>query len=488
MAGKKRRLKKIAKRKLRKEGLTATDSKRKDKENEEVKVPKIDNQTLQQLMMAQMMSSRARTSNGEGSGWISVQNQANADRIRQQQELNAMKAENKELKKQADDIEHNEKYKDMKDKYENERKELERTVVELKEKRAEAERLIPLKEEIEKLKREIADLEKQANDPVRKKEIEKQDLEAHIEYLRKAIEKGDPKDKETRDKIQEYEVAIKTLNERKERYNKLGKVKNDLEEKRSELKALFHKVKAGVDKLKDKQWNENNIDGLVTDVTHEITMTIDECNKQIEIMNENSNETKTLKQTKEARDMHLQNMMREHPLFKPVYEVHINELGENRTLADETNALRKAIYDYGGDLGLSMHYILEANAAINKNPDIRMTEDRLGEMMEREREKNPLYNEFLTKTAIDSKRRDDILNMIRMNMMGKYELSSEDNDKALMSIFKGEMPSFVEGQPIYPQWVNEFSAPLTYGADAVNEMTKNYVDEVSVAQFGPGTE
>lgn len=488
MAGKKRRLKKIAKRKLRKEGLTATDSKRKDKENEEVKVPKIDNQTLQQLMMAQMMSSRARTSNGEGSGWISVQNQANADRIRQQQELNAMKAENKELKKQADDIEHNEKYKDMKDKYENERKELERTVVELKEKRAEAEKLIPLKEEIEKLKREIADLEKQANDPVRKKEIEKQDLEAHIEYLRKAIEKGDPKDKETRDKIQEYEVAIKTLNERKERYNKLGKVKNDLEEKQSELKALFHKVKKGVDELKGKQWNENNIDEIVTDVTHEIAMEIDECNKQLEIMNENSNETKTLKQTREARDMHLQNMMREHPLFKPVYEVHINELGENRTLADETNALRKAIYDYGGDLGLSMHYILEANAAINKNPDIRMTEDRLGEMMEREREKNPLYNEFLTKTATDSKRRDDILNMIRMNMMGKYELSSEDNDKALMSIFKGEMPSFVEGQPIYPQWVNEFSAPLTYGADAVNEMTKNYVDEVSVAQFGPGTE
>ena len=487
MAGKKRRLKKIAKRKLKKANAhdEKSNEKRKDEEN---KVPKIDNQTLQQLMMAQMMSSRARSSNGEGSGWISVQNQANADRIRQQQELNAMKAKNKELKKQTDDIEYNEKYKDMKDKYENERKELERTVVELKEKRAEAESLIPLKEEIEKLKREIAKKEKELNDPLRMKEIEKQDLEAHIEYLRKAIEKGDPKDKETRDKIHEYEVTIKTLNERKERYNKLEKVKNDLEEKRSELKALFHKVKAGVDKLKDKQWNENNIDGLVTDVTHEITMTIDEYNKQLEIMNENSNETKTLKQTKEARDMHLQNMMREHPLFKPVYEVHINELGENRTLADETNALRKAIYDYGGDLGLSMHYILEANAAINKNPDIRMTEERLGEMMEREREKNPLYNSFLMRTDIDSKRRDDILNTIRSNMMGKYELSSEDNDKALMSIFKGEMPSFVEGQPIYPQWVNEFSAPLTYGADAVNEMTKNYVDEVSVAQFGPGTE
>ncbi len=487
MAGKKRRLKKIAKRKLRKANAhdEKSNEKRKDEEN---KVPKIDNQTLQQLMMAQMMSSRARSSNGEGSGWISVQNQANADKVRQQQELNAMKAENKNLKKQVDDIEQNEKFKDIKDKYENERKALERTIVELEEKKAEAERLIPLKEEIERLKREIAKKENELNDPVRLKEIEKQDLEAHIEYLRKAIEKGDPKDNETRDKIQEYEVAIKTLNERKERFDKLGKVKNDLKEKNSELKALFHKVKKGVDKLKDKQWNENKIDEIVTDVTHEIAMEIDERNKQLEIMNENSNEMKTIKQTREARDMHLQNMMREHPLFKPGYEVHINELGENRTLADETNALRKAIYDYGGDLGLSMHYILEANAAINKNPDIRMTEDRLGEMMEREREKNPLYNSFLTRTDIDSKRRDDILNTIRSNMMGKYELSSEDNDKALMSIFKGEMPSFVEGQPIYPPWVNEFSAPLTYAADAVNEMTKNYVDEVSVAQFGPGTE
>ena len=80
MAGKKRRLKKIAKRKLRKEELTATDSKRKDKENKENKenkAPKIDNQTLQQLMMAQMMSSRARSSNGEG-GILAIENNATA--------------------------------------------------------------------------------------------------------------------------------------------------------------------------------------------------------------------------------------------------------------------------------------------------------------------------------------------------------------------------------------------------------------------------
>ena len=120
MAGKKRRLKKIAKRKLRKEGLTATDSKRKDEENKENKVPKIDNMSLQQLMMAQMMSSRARSSNGEGAGWISVQNQANADRIQQQQNINSLKNEVKRLKKEADDIEQNEKYKEMKEKYEQE--------------------------------------------------------------------------------------------------------------------------------------------------------------------------------------------------------------------------------------------------------------------------------------------------------------------------------------------------------------------------------
>ena len=111
MAGKKRKLKKELKRKLRKE--TKKEAKKVDERETEKQV--YDKQTLQQLMMAQMMSSRARVSNGEGSGWITTQNQANADRIRYQQEINAMKAENKNLKKQADDIEQNEKFKDIKD-------------------------------------------------------------------------------------------------------------------------------------------------------------------------------------------------------------------------------------------------------------------------------------------------------------------------------------------------------------------------------------
>lgn len=488
MAGKKRRLKKIAKRKLKKEGLTATDSKRKDKENEENKVPKIDNMSLQQLMMAQMMSSRARTSNGEGSGWISVQNQANADKIQYQQELNTLKARNKDLKNQVDDIEQNEKYQDMKDKYENERKALERKIEELNEMREQAEKVKPLNEEIERLKREIAKKEKELNNPVRDKEMKVEELEIQLKYLKKKVEEGDPEERKTLEEIAKTEQYIEKLNKRKQNFKNLEQLKEDQIHKEAQLKVIVNNLREKIPELKGKRFDGKTIDEQAMELEHMITMAINERNKQIEMLDENGNMVRTLNQTREARDMHLQNMMREHPLFKPGYEVHIDELGENRTLADETNALRKAIYDYGGDLGLSMHYILEANAAINKNPDIRMTEDRLGEMMEREREKNPLYNEFLTKTATDSKRRDDILNMIRMNMMGKYELSSEDNDKALMSIFKGEMPSFVEGQPIYPRWVNEFSAPLTYGADAVNEMTKNYVDEVSVAQYGPGTE
>lgn len=488
MAGKKRRLKKIAKRKLRKEGLTATDSKRKDEENKENKVPKIDNQTLQQLMMAQMMSSRARVSNGEGSGWISVQNQANADRIQQQQNINSLKNEVKRLKKETDDIEQNEKYKKMKEKYEQEVKDKRRYIDELNESIEQAKKLRPLEEEVERLKKEKEDLEKQINDPVMKKEIEKKDLEAYIKEMEDKIAKGDVKDKDTREAIAKIDVQMKTLNDRTALIEKLSKKKQELADKEADVKMRFDDVRKKNPELNGVRWDGRKTDEIVNELIHKRTMAIDEYNKQIEMMKEGSNEMKTLNQTREARDMHLQNMKEEHPFFKPVYEVHINELGENRTLADETNALRKAIYDYGGDLGLSMHYILEANAAINKNPDIRMAEDRLGEMMEREREKNPLYNEFLTRTATNSKLRDDILNTIRSNMMGKYELSSEDNDKALMSIFKGEMPSFVEGQPIYPRFINEFSAPLTYGADAVNEATKNYVDEVSVAQFGPGTE
>ena len=82
MAGKKRKLKKELKRKLKKDIKKNIKKDIKKKENKdtkdaESKVEKqvIDNQTLQQIMMAQMMNSRSRVSNGENTSWIATQNQ-----------------------------------------------------------------------------------------------------------------------------------------------------------------------------------------------------------------------------------------------------------------------------------------------------------------------------------------------------------------------------------------------------------------------------
>ena len=61
----------------------------------------IDNQTLQQIMMAQMMSSRDRIRKGEDVSWTTVQNQQQADKIQAQQKINALKAEKQEWERKA---------------------------------------------------------------------------------------------------------------------------------------------------------------------------------------------------------------------------------------------------------------------------------------------------------------------------------------------------------------------------------------------------
>ncbi len=486
MAGKKRKLKKELKRKLRKE------VKKKETKADERKVEKqvYDNQTLQQLMMAQMMSSRARVSNGEGTGWISAQNQANADRIQYQQQINAKEKEAKEWKRKAENIEENKKYKDVLEKYNRSIEDSKTAIERLKQ-------LEPLEEELNQLKREKEKLEKDLenikNDPVKNKELEVEDLQTQIKYLKERIKKSDPDDKKTMDEIANAQQLIDTLNKYKQRLKELDKVNDELKKKEAEMKSMTNNIREQIpeelrDKIKGMKWNAKNRDELIMELTHTITMAKDELYKQHEMLKETSNEMKTLNQMIDTKNKYEENMMREHPHFKPILDAQLSQLGENRTLADETDAYRKALYDYGGDLGLGMFYLLEGYAAMNKNADIRMTENIVSEMMDREREKNPLYKSFTDRTTLNSYIRDDIMNMIRRSMMGNFELSPEATDNAIMSIAKGKLPSYVEEQPIYPRWVNEFSAPLTHAADAVNEITKNYSDEVSVAQFGPGRE
>ena len=233
MAGKKRRLKKIAKRKLRKEGLTATDSKRKDEEN---KVPKIDNMSLQQLMMAQMMSSRARSSNGEGAGWISVQNQANADKVRQQQELNEAKKEAEKWKKEAQDIEHNEKHRETMKKYEDQIEEYKRKIKDTEEAREKLNDLREVKEENERLVDDVRKLKEELNDPANQQKLENMTLEALIDKMKDKLGKIDKEDtsinkkwanaKADYDDLVNKQNRLNLLNQKTEELNKKKRTKN----------------------------------------------------------------------------------------------------------------------------------------------------------------------------------------------------------------------------------------------------------------------
>ena len=479
MAGKKRKLKKELKRKLRKE------TKKKETKADERKTEKqvYDNQTLQQLMMAQMMSSRARVSNGEGSGWITAQNQANADRIQYQQQLNAMKATNKELKRQVDDVEANEKFKDMKDKYENERKALERKIEELNEMREQAEKVKPLNDEIERLKREIAEQEKELKNPVRDREMKVEELEIQLKYLREKVKKGDPEERKTMEEIAKAEQYIEKLNKRKQKFKNLEQLKEDQTYKEAQLKEIMKNLREKIPELKGERVDGKTIDELIMELTHKATMAIDERNKQIEMLDENGNMVRTLNQTRDTRDKVEENFRKAHPLFNPILDAHLNALGENSTLADKTKALGVSMETYGMDLADNMMAMFQAHAAINNNLDYTITEKKFGEILTHQMKKSPVYKAYTENDPEAQKMRE----LIRTRMYEKYNAPPDETDYVLSSMVKGELPTYYKDRTVrFPEWyIRPFDKSLTFEARILE---KAIDDEVKMAQFGPGTE
>ena len=253
MPGKKRKLKKELKRKLRKDI--------KKKENKVTKVDKskvekqvLDNQTLQQIMMTQMMSSRDRVRKGEDTSWITTQNQANADRIQAQQKINALKKEKQEWEIKAKNIEENEKYKEMEEKLKQE--------IEAHKKAVEqAEKLIPLQEQVRELEAKKAELEQKLHDPLTQKQLEIEAVQNYIKHMKKQLDTKDPEHKKTSEKISKKEIKLKKLKDQQELIEEYDRVNTDLENKRSEMKTMFNYIreKAPDDALKGVQWNANDI-------------------------------------------------------------------------------------------------------------------------------------------------------------------------------------------------------------------------------------
>ena len=486
MAGKKRRLKKIAKRKLRKEGLTATDSKRKDEENKENKVPKIDNMSLQQLMMAQMMSSRARSSNGEGAGWISVQNQANADKVQQQREMNEAKKEAEKWRKEAQDIEHNEKHREMMKKYEDQIEEYKRKIKDTEEMK---EKLNGLRDVEEKYKRLVDDkrkLEEELNDPANKQKLENMKLDALNDELRERIGKIDKEDKTLNEKWAKAKSRYDDLVNKQKRLEEVNRKTEEMQKKKAELKVQFENARDKNPELQGIRYDGGQIDEMMNEIEASRTNMITKYNEYIEMLKEGSKEMTTLKETRDACNMHIRNMVKEHPLFLPIYDANLNKLGENKTLEGQMEAFNKSLYNYGANLALNTMYILEGHAALNRNHDVTEAESKIAELIDRERENNPVYKTFRDRIQTDPLP-PEYVQFVYDQMSGFADVSRDDVNKTLVSIAKGEKPSFVNADTKRWIWDNENEMPLT-SITKFAEKTINEIDETRLAQYGPGTE
>lgn len=356
MAGKKRKLKKELKRKLRKE------TKKKETKVDERKVEKqvYDKQTLQQLMMAQMMSSRARSSNGEGTGWITAQNQANADKIRYQQEINAKEKEAKEWKRKAENVEENKKYKDVLEKYQQSIEDNKKAIERLK-------TLEPLEERIRELEREKVELENKINNPLNIKEREIIELENYIKHMKENLDANSDEYRKTRDQLAEKEATLKKYKYQKQLTERYDQVSKELKDKRSKMKAeMAYMREKYPDELGGLQWNAKNRDEKILDLTNKAIVELDEYNKQLEILKETSEEMRILNRTRDLRDKHEENFRKKHPLFIPIFEAKINSLGEDATVTDETKAFIDAFKEYKMNL--------EDNAAAISKADEELDE------------------------------------------------------------------------------------------------------------------
>lgn len=480
MAGKKRKLKKELKRKLRKE--TKKEAKKADERKTEKQV--YDKQTLQQLMMAQMMSSRARSSNGEGAGWITTQNQANADRIRYQQEINAMKAENKNLKKQADDIEQNEKFKDIKDKYENERKTLESTIEELNLMREQAEKVKPLNDEIERLRSEIAKQDKELSDPLNKKKRTIVEMKAQLEEMKKSKDL----DPQVGQKIAKMNQDIENLTKRMQLMNELNQKNEEVSRLQATIKAKMDMIRKKNPSLKGDRWDGEVTPEKIMNLSAFIEEEKNDLNEMIEKVKSTSNEVKTMNEARNAYTAHLDNLMKEHPLFEPTYNANSKLLGENKSAGDEVSILNKSMHDYVDDLGMSTFAVLSAHSALNKDIDISNAENAFFDLMQAASDKNSVYKKFVDEYN-DNTYRKQYSEKLKKDMQDYYDIDI-DGDDVLNSIAKGKRPSFVDGLPVsWDEWkVKSEGIPLTEGINLVKQTIEDMNDEVSVAQFGPGTE
>lgn len=413
MPGKKRKLKKDLKRKLRKE---IKKKENKDKKVDKSKVEKqvIDNQTLQQIMMTQMMSSRNRVSNGENTSWIATQNQNNADRIQAQQKINALKTEKQEWERRAKNIEENEKYKELIEKYKQEVADNKKAVEQLQ-------KIAPLEEQLRELESQKAELERKLNDPVMQKEREIIAAQNYLKEMKKNLDASDPEFKKLSEKIAKKEEKLKKYKQQEELSEELIRIKTELKRKESERKAAMEYLrKTYNEELKGVQYNATNLTEILEELTDK---------KVTEINN---------------------------------YEIQIKRLKEQQQILEKYEQLIKEFNDKRSKVNVSIEYLQEKYPDLLK--DIKLDSKNIDEII----------LDLMNKAVIDI---DELNKQLEMFKEAREETKIMDQTKASRDMyeehFKKENPLF---NPIYKRQLNAFGGNITQAnkTDAIYEAINEY--------------
>lgn len=486
MPGKKRKLKKELKRKLRKD-IKKKDNKDKKVDKSKIEKQVLNNQTLQQIMMSQMMSSRDRIRKGDDVSWTTVQNQANADRIQAQQKINALKTEKQEWERRAKNIKENEQYKEIEEKLKQEIEDRKKAV-------EQAKKLIPLQEQVRELEAQKAELEQKLHDPLTQKQLEIEAVQNYIKHMKKQLDTKDPEHKKTMEKISKKEVKLKKLKDQQQLIEEYDRVNTDLENKRSEMKTLFNYIreKAPDDALKGVQWNANDINEkiqkLIDKEVSEIAeneITLKKYKEQEQIGEEYAKVAKEFKRKQSEMKADMEYLRQQIPDVLSGVQWSAKDRDEKIL-----EAKRKVAIDLD-NINKQLEILKETSDEMKTLNQVKANRDMYEENFKK---KNPLfvpiyeaklraYGENLTQEN-KTNAFDEAVAEYKADLITDY-YNLEKEDERVTKLLK----YFEKGYDLPDIDSNEsYKAPSDSSYDDLEESDNSKDDELAVAQFGPGRE
>ena len=182
-------------------------------------------------------------------------------------------------------------------------------------------------------------------------------------------------------------------------------------------------------------------------------------------------------------------MVREHPQFHRILQTNVGDIN-TASGKDIMAGIEQSMIDYGRELGLQTVFALEAHAALNHNNDISAAEAKLGDLFNRVRRENSLYDSFHREA--NRKIASGFANFVSDEVAGKMKdldegIKTEYVRAGFDAISRGETPLWVRKPPMRWEQTSEFSHPLTNMVITADEEIRK-THELDVAAFGPGRE